>query len=241
MLKAPSYTYSSLNFLHPLTYATDNFLIHAGIKEPLAQLEHYFTRPFSINSIFGSKRSGKSHFAVFLTGLVGSRGWQARLISGRDFKECILELTSSSHSLSDLVIVVDDADLYLSKLSRGSSGELVSLFERLRIENGRLVLIRETDWQPPHEFDDHVASRLLLGTHATLQDPGQEDIAPLVDLLAWQRGLKVSPKKLRFIASRMPPSVGGIEEYVNRLVTLTEVTAEKITYRLLSDALAKES
>ncbi len=223
-----------LNIAQRLSYAPENFLLHDGVAAVVsffeAQLE---LSGFKILFVYGSPRSGKTHLSIKLADLCARRGLYPRLIEGRELgarmsQEIAIE---SSH-----LFIIDDAQDYFSALVAGESGPFVSFIESARKAGAGVVIFSSRDLAE-YSFDEHIRSRLLPGHGHALKPPSSEYLSSLVDLMARQRGIKLSERKINFLIRRLDRSIPEIEEYLERVNYLSNLFGKAIKLPLLSDAL----
>jgi chromosomal replication initiation ATPase DnaA len=70
-----------------------------------------------------------------------------------------------------------------------------------------------------------------------LAPPTEQDIPQLINLMARQRGIALSEKKLGYIARRVGREVATIELYLNKLEQLSRILGSSVDLELLKDAI----
>ena len=222
----------SLNITPRHAYAPENFVVHAGVKEILAQhLMLAAKGDFRIGFIPGSARSGKTHLSIRLADDLAQRGFFPRLIEGRDFLE-YLKAERFDFTPED-VIVVDDAQNYFSCVLPGQSGAFVACIERLRVARAGVIFLSDRD-TTSFDFDEHVRSRLVPGLGLQLGGPAESDMPEIVRAVAKQHGMRLSDRKLGFILRRVGKNIGAVEDYFERLSHLSQVLGRPIKFPLMS-------
>ena len=223
-----------LNIAPRLSYSADNFLVHDGVRPVVELCEGLLARNgFRILFVPGPARSGKTHLSIKLADLCACSGRYPRLLDGR---ELAARLHQDRCADASEVYLVDDAHEYLNSVPPGQSGLFVSFVERLRSAGSMLVLLSacEIDELP---CDEHIRSRLLAGRSPALRAPAPEYLPQLVDLMARQRGLKLSPRKIEYLIRRLDRSIREIDEYLERVSYLASLFGKAVKLPLLSDAL----
>ena len=225
-----------LNIREQLAYGPDNFFIHAGYKSICDSVLSLVTQAgFGIAYIYGTRRSGKTHFSIYLMNQYGKAGLFPRLVDGQRFEDFLKQLEVGSQKLPD-VFVIDDIDQYLREIEPGASGSFVNFIEKLRLAQRKVVLLsgRRLSDLP---CDDHVLSRILAGFCFEIEHPAEADMPQVVGAMARQRGIKLSEKKLNFLCKRLPRQTEAIEAYLDRVHHLSRLLGKKVQFPVLNDAL----
>jgi chromosomal replication initiation ATPase DnaA len=219
-------------------YSARNFVAHAGVSAAIEQIRAFLVQPiFRIMTVTGSEKSGLSHLSISLAQSLADTGLFPRLIEGADFFDWANERTSQTNFDAGEVALVDDADLYLKNIAANDSGHFVNIIECLRRQRGAIVFFMH---QPFVECgcDDHVLSRLRAGQQVVIGAPGEEDLQKLISQMASQRGINISRKNIDFLAKRLPRDIARIDEYLERLQQLAEVSGQTYKLSVLSDAIS---
>ena len=225
----------SLNITPCLAYSSENFMLHQGVKTTFEGcLALIGSAAFRIGFIVGGPRCGKTHFSIKVSDTLVGQGAHPRLIEGSGLGEWI-QSHADMQFIHDDVLIVDDAQHYLSRLGPGDSGELVAFIEKLRVSRAALILL-SSQAIDRFSFDDHIRSRLLPGDGFEVAAPKPDDMAELLRLMAKQRGLSLSDRKVDFLEKRIPRDIAEIEAYLERLEGLSRVTGKRIGYPMLGDA-----
>jgi len=219
-----------------LSYTAENFVVHEGVadllKHSLALLKG---GRFQALFIMGKQRSGKTHLAVRLVDELRRRRLQAELIEGRDF-ETWVGGQAGQRLCAVQCFVVDDAHLYLGKLSPSRSGELVNVIEKMRVAGSKLVLLSLLSLDA-FSFDEHVRSRLLAGHGFEIGPPGCGDIKHLLRQMCWQRGVALSARKIAFLEKRLERSLSAIESFSERLLLTLRKRSPASAFSILQEAI----
>ncbi len=223
-----------LNISPRLPYSAENFLAHDGI-ESLVELctKAVNGESFKIFFIVGNPRSGKTHLSIALTDIFSRSGFYPRLIDGRDLA-CRLAEVSTVDSRE--VLIVDDAQEYLYDIQPGQSGPLVNAIEIYRRAKASIIFLSSKELEE-FSFDEHIRSRLIPGGGLTIRPPAAEHLPRLIELMAKQRGIKLTEKKVTFLLKRLDRNIKEIEEYLERVNYLSQLFGRSIKFPLLSDAL----
>ena len=197
-----------LEIVSRLAYDPERFLLHAGLREELERAL-FVTEVGNLRLclIHGGPRSGKTHLSLRLAREYSRQGQEVSLLSGEDFALCI----SRSQGIGERqVLIVDDADAFLSTLAQGDSGLFVRFVEHTRVQGGALVLLLSGDLSQ-FGFDEHVRSRLASAVICRIGNPGEDDMPELVRCMARQRGLFLTDRKICFLARRLRREIAAID------------------------------
>jgi chromosomal replication initiation ATPase DnaA len=228
-----------------IPYDGEHFFSHSGVTPlEMAVIESARVPRFSLLWLVGSARSGKTHLALSCARLLLSHNAYPRLIEGKDFedfsrKELFLQKDEGPHMKKE-VLLIDDIDNYLTQCAGGSSGPFVHVVESFRARGGCIIGFARC----AHHMllcDEHVMSRLNASLMMSLGHPSRGELPPLIELLARQRGIVLSEKKIHYIASRVAPTCKDIEDTLEKLDDLEEVTRQGFGFSLLGDALSTGS
>ena len=80
-------------------------------------------------------------------------------------------------------------------------------------------------------------SRLIPGIGFTLGAPPEDSVKDLLKVLARQRGMQLSEKKLLFAARRLARDIRSLEDYLDRVYQLSRTLGKAAQFPLLSDAI----
>lgn len=224
-----------LSIVPRLAYDPQRLLLYAGLRE---ELERALFVPKLSNLrlclIHGAPRAGKTHLSLRLADEYSRQGREVRLTSGTEFLDLLIEGCVLN---PDSVLVVDDADACLSLLNAEKSGLFVRLVEQLRVNGGTLVLLLAGELAQ-FPFDEHVRSRLVSAVVCRLGAPGPEDMPELIRLMARQRGLFLTDRKICFLARRLRREIPAIDACLWRAVELAVAgQAGGISFAALAECL----
>ena len=243
----------SLELEQPLRYSSATFLLHSGVTEvvrAVARLCELQSVPLVY--LQGAERSGKTHLGVYLAGshtasaqmgVVGGGALQAsaRMVAAPDFLSWYSEELPVHPIEFGEMVVIDDADLVLQGAGKVAgkeadvAGSFVDLFERVARAKGVLVLLGRMSLGQVGG-GPQVASRLSAGVSFLIGDPQESELDTLLDLIAKQRGLKLSEVKRQFIMRRVPRSVGALVECIERVQEFGVDAQPSTSYQKLSQA-----
>lgn len=219
-----------------LAYSPEAFVLHSGVAH-IAQncLSEAVKDAFSILYVQGPRRSGKTHFSIFLSLALLNEGCRPVLLEGTRLPEEIALLESRAPD-SRTVFLVDDVDQYFSRPHFEDSGQFVHLVEYLRNRKSSLFLFSSKS-RSELPVDEHVQSRLLPGAGNVLGPPEEADIHELLKTMAAQRGIFLQERKRGFLLRRIRHDVPSIERFLNRVLQISTGQGRKVQFSLLEDAL----
>lgn len=223
----------SLNMRRALSYAAENYVQHAGVRDIFDAVTG-LSQPPNCAFVFGERRSGKSHLSIALTSRLVASGTCPRLIDGTEFDSW--EDVCSVCANREVPILIDDCHVLLQRTLPGMSGAFVDFWESLRRSGGSLVIFSA---QLPEAFpcDQHVMSRLKAAVLFKIGHPDSEDVAKVIKACAGQRGLKLSERKVQFLVPRLKPTLDAIEAYMDRVLLIAETLSRPLGFPALEDAL----
>lgn len=227
----------TLSMLPQVVYRPDQFVKHGGVAQCIDEaLAITSTNKFGSVFLSGVARAGKTHLVIALAAEIGRRGLFPRFIEGGALAQFLSGAGGTCAFRSDEVLIVDDVHLYLDGILPGESGPFVSFVERVRAVGAHLIL---TSRVMPTEFrcDAHVMSRLAEASHLRVQEPDDAAVPELLARMSQQRGIKLNAKKIEFLERRMRRSCAAIEEYLEKVVHLSAVLGQRVSFSLLGDAL----
>lgn len=227
----------NLNIVPRLAYDPDNFLIHRGVKESLHTLNNMIKQDsFGLAYLHGAKRSGKTHFCIYLANCFLDNGLNVQLIEGADFAGTAFTDSDLLNSDANSLWIVDNIDNYLIDLDAGESGTFVSFIENLRIQGAKVIL---TSALAINDFncDEHVLSRIRSALQPEMGKPYEEELGELILIMARQRGIHLSARKVEFLKRRVARDIPAIEDYLDRICHLSNVLGKPVRFPLLNDAL----
>ena len=226
----------SLNITPCLAYSPDNFLLHRGVEALFHEIISLLRRPeFRLCFVSGGPRCGKTHFSIKLADALMRGGYCPRLLEGAQAEHWIRAHLGQPFHAED-VLIIDEAEVFLSSIQPGGSGEIVALIERLRVSQAALVFLSRAG-TAAFGFDAHLRSRLDAGAQFQIGAPAAEDISALLERMARQRGLALSQRKVGFLERRLGRDIGSLEEYLERVQTLSRALGQPIRFPLLGDAI----
>ena len=226
----------SLNITPCLAYAPGNFLLHHGARSAYENCRALLgSEGFRVCFIVGGRRCGKTHFSIKLADTLMSSGCCPHIIEGSQCQDWIVGHSDYEFCRED-VVLIDDAERFLETLKPGGSGTLVAFIEKLRVKSSALVFFSALSLDE-FSFDEHVRSRLMPGNGFSIGQPDAGDMAELIQLMARQRGIALSDRKVRFLEKRIDRDIPSVEAYLERLTGLSRLMGKPIRFPLLGDAI----
>lgn len=175
--------------LPPLApYSLSFFVPHSGVAEAVGLLREAVEavlrdpREFRSFYLFGGAGAGKSHLAEGIRLFAKERGLIESKVS---------------------VFEADERDAAGSAVFLSRPEIFISSYERARREGGLVILAAR---KAPAELtsDPHLLSRFRAGPAIMLDRPREEELRAVLEALFERRNLRISPKMLDFLVSRLP-------------------------------------
>jgi chromosomal replication initiation ATPase DnaA len=235
----------ALKFPLRIVYSTKQYALHEGVHEICESVKHALdAQLFYFSYIYGKPKSGKTHLSIYLANLLYEQGFYVKLIEGKRLKK-LIDLYAplrAKERVDDVkeAFIVDKAEDFFSTVPPGSSGKFVNFFESLKFASSKLIMLSSQEIHS-FSFDEHIRSRLFSAFNYKLQDPSEEDLKTIIKLMAKQRGLLFTDKKINYIYSRIGKDLGLIDDYLDRVNDLTTLTNSKVDFLTLSAALEKKA
>ncbi|RIL07917.1 MAG: hypothetical protein DCC75_09625 [Proteobacteria bacterium] len=218
-----------LSISSKLPYLPEQFILHAGVRQLVAECEALLSGPgFRISYVIGGERSGKTHLAVKLLDYLNSHG---RL--GQELSNTPGGLRAGSELRQESALIMDDAHLYFSSLGNAGSGEFVDLVEECRVRAIPIVLLSSLELSEL-PVDDHIRSRLVPGSGLRIGNPQADDLDQLLSAMAKQRGLHLPESKLKFLLKRLPRSISSLEECLENINYVTLASGQPPKFSVLA-------
>jgi chromosomal replication initiation ATPase DnaA len=198
-----------------LRYSSDSFVEHEGVRSIVKAVEKLATqRRFSMLYIEGERSSGKTHLGVYLAGRIQDLGRSVRFVAADELGAWFLEELPKDPLRAGEVVIVDDADLFLSR--QGDSRVFGNLVEQLQSRKGIFIMLGASSLQGlagngknPPGLDAALSVALAV--------PEEAMVDGLLAAIAKQRGLKLSESKRSYVLRRIPHTLPAIVEYADRL------------------------
>lgn len=225
-----------LGLSRKVSYSEQGFFVHRGVSQLIeAVLKTALNRDFASYYIYGERRSGKTHLSVKLLSLFADYNYRTHLITEENISNSIQELSAQSLSEND-VVIIDSAGAYFSSIESGNSGEFVNFYQNLS-SNGATLIMLSSKLIEQFSCDEHVTSRLLSSMMEKIDSPDASELSSLIELIAVQRGLKLTERQIDYLVVRLGHSIPQIEEYIERLIYLSDNLGTKVNQSLIAQAL----
>ena len=227
----------SLHIPTYVKYSPQDFYLHSGVRS-LYEAVVSLVLEKSAQSFFitGKARSGKSHLCFALADALSGKGLIPRVLSGNDLAVWLDELPLTHRSLEQEMVLIDDVDVYLKQRSEGQSGQFVSLMEFCKARKIPVLLFSSAELSD-FPCDAHIMSRLRAAAHYRIESPAESELSEIFQILAKQRGLQLSERKRDFLRKRLGRDIESLEQYIERLLYLSDVLGKSAKFDLLHDAL----
>ena len=218
-------------------YGARNFVRHAGVAAQFEEIQAYLLQPlFRIIVVEGREKSGLTHMSISLADALAAAGMFPRLVDGVEFFDWANERALQPTHDEGEVVIVDDADLYLRNIAAHDSGHFVNIIELLRKQQGAIVLFMHGT-ASDCRCDAHVMSRLNAAQTIIVGAPDEKDLKKLISQMATQRGISISKRNIEFLAKRLPRDIAHLDEYLERVMQIAEVSGQTFKLPVLSDAI----
>jgi chromosomal replication initiation ATPase DnaA len=208
-----------------LKYSAENFHFHEGIKPFLKAVDAATQKQgFSILLAVGGKQSGKTHIGVHCAEFINTSGRSTLWIEGGEVPEWWQREPDDDAIPWKGAVVVDDAHKLFERLQKERNARpLADFIERCRRRRALLILFSAKPLDA-YTFDEQITGRIKPSSIFDLGAPGEGDLDILLDLIARQRGVRLTPYKRSFLLKRVPREVSAI---VDCLFRLEEKTASE--------------
>lgn len=218
-----------------LKYSAENFHFHEGIK-PLLKAVDVATQKqgFSILLAVGGKQSGKTHIGVHCAEFTNTSGRSTLWIEGSEVPGWWKREPDDDAIPWKGAVVVDDAHrLFEYVQMERNSRPLADFIERCRRRRAFLLLLSAHPLDT-YKFDEQITGRIKPSSIFELGAPGERDLDALLDLIARQRGVRLTAYKRSFLLKRVPREISAIVECLHRLEekTASETKASTSLSRL---------
>lgn len=231
-----------LQLVQPLRYSSNAYLVHKGVVGLVASLETLsYQRVFSLGYVQGGPKTGKTHLGVHLVGALTHKGRPARMVSREEMAEWFATELRSQPFRQGETIVLDDGDLLLEQISRtNQSGIFMDLTENLIQVDGALIILGGA---APEKIacTRQIQSRLNSGLFFGIDAPADSELAPLLDLIAKQRGLQLSEAKKGFILRRVSRTLPALVECIEKVEEPRDLSAPCTSFNVLSEAVYQQA
>ena len=198
-----------------LRYSSDSFVEHEGVRSIVKAVEKLATqRRFSMLYIEGGGASGKTHLGVYLAGRIQELGRSVRFVAADELGAWFLEELPRDPLRAGEVVIVDDADLFVSR--QGDSRVIGDLVEQLQSRKGMFLMLGSSPLQGLANSGKN-PSGLDAALSLVLSVPEEAMVDALLATIAKQRGLKLSESKRSYILRRIPHTLPALVEYADRL------------------------
>jgi chromosomal replication initiation ATPase DnaA len=229
-----------LSFPQTINYSLSNFHLHAGIKPCFEHLLAAAKNPGEVRPIVlsGAERVGKTHMLIALSQQLEADGVSPLLLAYEDLQGFVQGADWREFLSTVQVCLIDDFDCFVDDLVRWNNISVaVDLFEACKQTGTKLIVSSRQLLPDFSDLDPHIRSRLSAATWLELGKPSEADIPAMLDLLARQRGLKLSQRQITFLCRRLRQDLGSIEKYLTRLISWSEVAGEPIKLSNISEVL----
>jgi|GEM_PF-6315490 len=222
----------ALNLLSKNVYNPDNFIFHSGIGISKDSLNSFLENlKFNVFNIKSNPRFGKTYFGVYLVDLFLKNNINARFLT----LDSLLRDPNLFNKINSEILIIDDIDLSLNSDSNDVRRLFVSIYDHYKTNDLPIFLLSTLDYDF-FKCDEHIKSRICSGIEILIDKPNQEELVSIFKYLLKQRGLVLSPKKIKYAMTRIGTSILEVEEYIDRLEYLKKETGAKLKYNFLEDA-----
>ncbi len=218
-----------------LKYSAENFHFHEGIKPLLKAVDAATQKQgFSILLAVGGKQSGKTHIGVHCAEFINTSGRSTLWIEGAEVPGWWQREPDDDAIPWKGAVVVDDAHKLFEFLQKERNARpLADFIERCRRRRALLIMLSAKPLEV-YKFDEQITGRIKTSSVFELGAPGDRDLDALLDLIARQRGVRLTAYKRSFLLKRVPRDISAIVDCLYRLEekTASEVKATTSLSRL---------
>ncbi len=219
-----------------ITYQTDNFYWHLGLRRIKSYFEQDVSRhTFSATYLYGSPRSGKTHLSIVLSQFFTNHNFYPQIITADNFDSQTLKPNYTDQD----VLIIDDFQNFLTNIypeAEDLSSRFIDLYESVKRNSAKLIIFADQPFQN-YILNDHLSSRLANMQIYSLDNVQDEDLSKMIFTLAKQRGILLNEAHQEYLAKRLPRSISLIEAYLERLTYFLTETGIPLTRANLSKAL----
>lgn len=219
------------------TYKPTEFVPHQGVALIIERVVSDLTcSSFALHWIEGAARSGRSHLAIHINSKATATRGSTVYMSGALLESRISAVSERIRTLGIGAVVIDDLDIYLNSVQVGESGPFVELVELCRVHRVALIVTSKSPIQAL-PCDDHVKSRLRAAQESFIGAPRDDELNPILAVMAKQRGIRLSDRNVSFLTQRVGRCVGDLERYLIRAIHLGDLMGGKFKRQLLARAM----
>lgn len=207
----------------PPRYTFDNLVIHEGIREAIQAIRSMYAesrRPVPPLFLYGGPGTGKTHILRALEPLLLSqcsgKGAQIVFLEGKDdpaaFPDPARFLADRDGAAAeDCGVIVDDVHL-----ARGEArAHLFRLANQLSRSGAPLVLGSALSPQEIFADDPHLRTRALSGLVFRLEPPEDPVRVLILDKMACDRNLRISPDVCSYLVTRKSRNVKDLDRLLD--------------------------
>ncbi len=243
LTKQPQPSATSRNLLPEYTFET--FVVGAGNRFAHAVSMAVAEQPankYNPLFIYGGTGLGKTHLLHAIGNSVTRRGLACCYITTETFvNEFIAALRSQSqqefrekYRNVDLLLVDDVQFLARTEFAQE---EFFHTFNTLQSAQKQIVLTSDRTPKRMITLEERLRSRFEWGLMVEVSPPDLETRIAILQHKAEQRGAKVPPDVLEFVARQIQSNVRELEGALNRLLATSEVLGRPLTIQFARDAL----
>lgn len=227
----------------PPKFGFDNLVVHQGIQAAFAAIQSAYADkepPLPSLFLFGPTGTGKTHLLkALLSHFATGSGEGPRTVvfispegDPRKFPELARIITEASGPLT--AVAVDDIHL----LDDQESAHLWTLANKLTRTGAPLLLAGRAAPDDLFHNNAHLGSRVRAGLVFRLEPPEDSDRLLIIDKIARDRNVRISPDVARYLVTRKSRNIADLERLLDLLDRASLETRRRVTLpfvRLLED------
>ncbi|MBI5179209.1 MAG: hypothetical protein HZA04_08125 [Nitrospinae bacterium] len=211
-------------------YSLDRFITSPRTQVALDAARRFVKGDFGVLVLTGKHGTGKTHL---LKGIYHGAGKNCVFLSAAALVK--LDHGTRGRVLSDAgrarTVCLDDLDQM--EADDGFYQRIYTLFNALTASGGRLAVAMRASPAKATQLPAYLTSRLLTGMVAPLQRPDGEEQKAILQKLAADRAITLTPRAAAFILARSHRSVGELAALIGRLEHALPAGAKRIGLQLI--------
>jgi DnaA-homolog protein len=236
-------TQLTLSLVTPPRFTFENLVVHEGIERAISTIRRVYTpsaRPLPPLFLYGSPGTGKTHILSALTAMLGKSalkqpGW-VTIIDAEDEPPNFPQLArlialDEAEFLRLTAVAVDD----VHRISGEDRAHFWNLCNKLNRSGAALLMASRVSPEETFRDDPHLSSRIASGLVFCLEPPADPVRVLILDKMARDRNLRVSPDVGTYLVTRKSRNVKELGHLMEILDRASLRLKRRITLPLIKD------